>query len=222
MTKAFSTRSVLVLAAWVFTQAVQAEIIYSGADQNIVFDQSKPSEKISIAGSDARWDDLAIILKVRDNPNKQSTDATVHPTGNGRLLQTAGIGDLASWYAADSIINDSSSYTIRPMRFFSHANRYVHESGSGNDEGHFRNATGFIGLQLSDAGNTYFGWAQVTTENYDNAFARLTVHDWAYNSTPSARIYAGQTTDTIPEPNSIAMFMACAGCIFSFRRIFMI
>jgi len=201
------------LAAWAFTQAVHAEIIYSGAHQDIVINQSNPQQTISIAGSESRWDDLAITLKLWSNPQQKFIEATANSIGNGNQVQTAGIIGLVSRFAAHDTIDAFTSYNIRPLDFFSY----------GSDAaGNFRNQTGYIGLQLSNNDNTYFGWAQVTTENCDNDKVRLTVHDWAYNDTPDEAIQAGQTYDTIPEANSMALFMVCAGSIFSCRRIFTI
>lgn len=204
---------VLALTAWAFTLTVHAEIIYSGAHQDIVINQSNPEQTISIAGSDSRWDDLAIILKFWNNPQQKYIEATANSTGNGNQVQTAGIAGLVERLAPLSTIDASISYNIRPLGFFSYGNTAA---------GHFRNQTGYIGLLLTADEDSYFGWAQVTTENFDNADARLTVHDWAYNNTPGEAIRAGQTYDTIPEANSMALFMVCAGSIFSCRRIFTI
>jgi len=213
---------VLVLAAWVFTQTAHAEIIYSGADQNIVIDQSNPVEKISIAGSDSRWDNLAINLKIWNNPQQKYLQATANLNGNGNQVQTAGVDGLVSRYAPLSTIDASINFNIRPLDFFSYGNDCTDKLSLENGAGNFRNETGYIGLQLSDDGNTYFGWAQVTTENFDNDNARLIIHDWAYNNTPGQAIQAGQTSDAIPESNSMALFMVCAGSFLSFRRIFTI
>ncbi len=220
MTKKTAAGRVLVLAAWTFTQAVHAEIIYSGAHRDVVIDQSNPQETISIAGSDSRWDDLAIILKFWKNPQQKFIEATANRTGNGNQVQAAGIAGLVSRLAPLSMIDAFVSYNIQPLDFFSSnlANNLTLENAAGN----FRNQTGYVGLQLSDNDNTYFGWAQVTTENFDNENARLIVHDWAYNNTPDEAIQAGQTYDTIPESNSMALFTVCAGSLLSFRRIFTI
>jgi len=220
MTTTTSAGKVLVLAAWALTQAVHAEIIYSGAHQDVVIDQSNPQETISIAGSDSRWDDLAIILRFWNNPQQKFIEATANRTGNGNQVLTAGIAGLVSRFAPLSMIDAFASYSIRPLDFFS--SDFPNELTLENAAGNFRNQTGYIGLQLSDNENTYFGWAQVTTENFDNENARLIIHDWAYNNTPGEAIQAGQTYDTIPESNSMALFTVCAGSLLSIRRIFTI
>lgn len=221
MTQSMACKVVFTVAL-ICNSAAHAEIIYSGASQNIIIDQSHPTQKISITGSDSRWDDLAIDLKIWNKPHQIYTKATAHPTGNGNHVQTAGTDGMVSKYASHSIINASINYTIRPSTFFSHENSYTYEFTSGNNAGNFLNETGYIGLQLSDHNNTYFGWVQVTTENFDNGNARLIVHDWAYNSTSGQAIRAGQTATTIPEPASLSILTVCSGGLLSLRRILLI
>ena len=212
---------VMFTVALISIPAAHAEIIYSGANQNIVIDQSNPTQKISITGSDSNWDDLAIDLKIWDNSKKLNTKATTSPSGNGSHVQTTGIDGMISRYATDSIISAALNYNTKPIDFFSHEISYSYEFVSGYSTGNFQNETGYIGLQLQTDTGTYFGWAQVTVENYNNKDSRLTVHDWAYNSTSDQEIRTGQSS-VIPEPTALSMLTACSGGLLFLRRIFLI
>jgi hypothetical protein len=62
---------------------------------------------------------------------------------------------------------------------------------------------GYIGLQLINAGQTYYGWVRMdVTVNVSTA--SITIKDYAYNSIPNQPILAGQTTGTGIIENSFA------------------
>ncbi len=221
MTKSTISK-VLLFATLACLQTVQAEIIYSGAHQDIVIDQFNPVGRVSIAGSDSRWDDLVIDLRIQNKRHQKQVQAMAHPKGNGSHVQTAGVDGIVSRYTTNSIVNAFLSYYTRPIDFFSYDLSCSDKFKKENSRGNFLNETGYIGLQLSDNKNTYFGWAQVTTENSSNENARLIIHDWAYNNIPGEEIYTGQGLIVIPEPTSSSMVTVCAGSLLIFRRIFLI
>ena len=211
-------KAALITAVVLTLQTAHAAIIYSGADRNINVNQFHPEASISVAGSNLKWDDLVIRLTVAEHPSGQFTSqATTHP-GNGSHVRTAGEGKAVSNLKEGSVINASINYTIKPQNFFKHT--YSYKFSEAHCAGNFQSETGYIGLQLCDAGKTYFGWAQISTENSNNENASLTVHDWAYNTIAGQAIKAGQ--DSIPEPNSMSLFTACAGGVLFIRRIFLI
>lgn len=62
---------------------------------------------------------------------------------------------------------------------------------------------GYTGLQLIQAGQTYYGWVRMdVTVSFSSA--SMTIKDYAYNSTPNQSILAGQTTTTGINDHSFA------------------
>ncbi len=62
---------------------------------------------------------------------------------------------------------------------------------------------GYVGLQLINAGQTYYGWVRVDVSVSDSS-ASMTIKDYAYNTIPDQPILAGQTTVTGVIENSFA------------------
>lgn len=52
----------------------------------------------------------------------------------------------------------------------------------------------YLGLKITVAGNTYYGWASIDIPNSQNYF---TIHQFAYEDTPSTPIFANQTTSSV-------------------------
>ena len=96
---------------------------------------------------------------------------------------------------------------VGPDLRFSNAIRHtfrlgeVASIGSGPRSGvgqFYRKANKFVALKFAFAGNTYYGWARVSTQLQGNKLAFELV-DYAYQSTPNLPILAGQG---IPKPES--------------------
>ncbi len=62
---------------------------------------------------------------------------------------------------------------------------------------------GYVGLQLINAGQTYYGWVRMDV-TVSLSSASMTIKDYAYNSIPNQPILAGQTTATGINENSLA------------------
>jgi hypothetical protein len=73
----------------------------------------------------------------------------------------------------------------------------------------FNGQRAFVGIQTVDGSDAHFGWLDAT---YDNE--TLTVHSWAYESTPNTPISAG----AIPEPSVTALITAGILLAFVFFR----
>lgn len=87
-----------------------------------------------------------------------------------------------------------------------------------SDSGSFPILPGYIGLRLTDGVEYYYGWAGITAEGPD---AALTLHDFAFNSTPDQSLYAGTTLAAVPEPSTyaaIAGLLAGSAALYARRR----
>ncbi len=74
----------------------------------------------------------------------------------------------------------------------------------------------FLGLRLTADESEYFGWARITSSE-----SAVTLHDFAYNSTPGGEILAGATASVIPEPSTyaaVAGLLAGSAALYARRR----
>jgi hypothetical protein len=82
-----------------------------------------------------------------------------------------------------------------------------------DENGEFRDTTGYAGMRLTDGADVYFGWIQFSVSNYNNSGITGTLIDWAYDNSPGQAIQAG----AIPEP-SVAGLLFGAAAIFCLVR----
>lgn len=66
------------------------------------------------------------------------------------------------------------------------------------------NAPGYFGFQFENAGSTYFGWAQVTTNDTGGTGV---IHQWAYEDVANAGILVG----VVPEPSGAVLLLLSLG-----------
>ena len=71
--------------------------------------------------------------------------------------------------------------------------------------------TGYMGLQFDADDGTHFGWVHMTA--YDE-FPGMTIHSWAYESTPGVGIIAG----AVPEPSSAILTVIGGLAAWNLRR----
>ncbi len=74
---------------------------------------------------------------------------------------------------------------------------------------------GYLGLELNDGADTYYGWMRIDVTA--DAAQRMNIHEWAINTTPGESILVGQTVAT-PEPMSLAILSGGAGLMLLRRR----
>ena len=85
--------------------------------------------------------------------------------------------------------------------------------------GDWGNTTKFIGGRMETSvgsGQFYYGWIQISTPAFDTG--SVTVHDWAYETTPGQSILAGQTISAIPGGGAMALFSLGASGLGRWRR----
>ena len=191
----------------------QATIVYSGANQNVVYDQYHSPSTFSLFNSSGQWDDIRLILDAMDLGGGQGSydffnGLNVH--GNRIDFVYGSSFGNAQRLSYGATIDGSSTYNGNRYLEFSY---YDNSFGGGGsiDTGEFRNATGYMGIRMTDGGNTYYGWIQASVTDYDNANIVATLIDWAYEDSPGVAISAG----VIPEPSSTAialmgLFPLCA------------
>ena len=75
--------------------------------------------------------------------------------------------------------------------------------------GQFYRLDGYMGFQLVEGGQSYYGWMHVS--NYDAPGASLYIKEWAYNTVAGQPITVGQ----VPEPASISLLGL--GCLLLWR-----
>ena len=77
--------------------------------------------------------------------------------------------------------------------------------------GTWHGVTGYMGLQFEAADGTHYGWVNMTVYV---EFPGMTIHDWAYESTPGTGIVAG----AVPEPSSAILAILGAITAWNLRR----
>ena len=178
-----TTKQLIAICAMVFmcltaSNLVKAEVVHNPDNVPVTLNISNPFATVNIAGDVIGiWDDLALELI-------PIFVAYALPQENGCYVRPAitGFEEITKLMEGEPIALNLMYSPIVEWPYF-----YFSPS-----EGQFLNQTGYIGLQLNNAGNTYYGWALVETSNYDNPAATLTVLDWAYQNTPGLPIFAGE------------------------------
>lgn len=85
------------------------------------------------------------------------------------------------------------------------------------EDGNFMNqASGYIGFDLVENGNNYYGWMFVTNPVVSDAGIYGIVTEWAYESDPNTPITVG----AIPEPSTWALLAAGAATLSGWFRPF--
>ena len=75
--------------------------------------------------------------------------------------------------------------------------------------------TGYLGIRLTEGGNTFFGWLQLHVDPFNPATGLypMTILDWAYENSPNTAIVAGDTGAATPEPGAMSLALLSLGAI---------
>lgn len=230
--------SMLVVAMMPGFISLEAAIVYSGPNQNVTYSRWDSPSAFSLFGKAAQWDDILLVADVHEFYDPYMP--VEYRFGN--LLDVHGnFIDFAFGASFWEIKRFDAGMTIDGMSTFSN-NEYtlfselkifndpgfydpysdppVYYPGFSHvsDVGQFRNQTGYAGIRMVDGANTYYGWMQVSVENYDNSNITGTLIDWAYEDTPGRAIIAGETFSA-PEPSGTLLAAAGIGLIMFRRRL---
>jgi PEP-CTERM motif len=75
--------------------------------------------------------------------------------------------------------------------------------------------TGYLGLRFTISGQPHYGWMRLTVDNNTAAQPRaITLHEWAYETTPNAGILTG----AVPEPGGLGLLALGSTGIALHRR----
>ena len=192
----------------------QAAIVYSGNNQDVVFSGSYMSQTINIAGdTGSTWDDLNIEFIAMDIGNAVWNTASTASPGSLQAYS----GDYLQNLSEGTTISSTLTYDAEGGSFFSYSDPDDYEETTSGNFYTTGTTTGYIGLQLNNGDDTYYGWAQVTAANCNNfSSASLTVHDWAYNNVDGELITAG----AVPEPATAGLLGISALALYGIRRIY--
>jgi len=137
----------------------------------------------------------------------QINDATKPQIGtNSSHYFVASVGDSLDRLALGTTIDASNVGT---------STLAIINRNAGNDAQWAAGSSGYFGFSIINGADTFYGWAQLTYGSDKS----LTLHDFAYESTPGAAITAGATTSAIPEPSTYAaMAGLLAGSAVLLRR----
>jgi len=201
-------------------QNSKADIVYSGANQNITYGFQGT---LSLFGDPGSWDDIRLQLLAIEDPSQKiyqfQNMLQVHGNyvgfvqGTGSNVKRLNSGDsigASDTFLSNNSYNNFSSYSWMDLGF---GFPFINENGE------FRNQTGYAGLRMVNGADTYFGWMQITVSNYNNSAMTATLVDWAYERTPGTSILAGATITPVPEPSSALLLLAGLALLNRRRRI---
>jgi len=151
-----------------------------------------------------------------------SVQSVLDENGNG--ISAAFVGDFATNFGESAVIDGSLNFQddnadrshLTYYDYYRDSSNYKYYTRTGN----FRSGDtatgigGYVGLELTNNGQTYYGWMHLTVISPDSySGAKVTVDNWAWNNTPDAAITAG----AIPEPATICL-LAFGATILARRR----
>lgn len=191
----------LALAVLMVATPANAQVVYSGADRNIVYDQHNYPGVISLFDAPDTWDDIRLYLDISEDPTFQNryafhTMLQIH----GNYVEFADGSEHLDIkrYTRGQVIGPAATYTGDKYRYFSYYLEMFSPFPSVSENGEFRNQTGYAGMRMVDGADQYYGWIQISVTSDNNAGLTGTLIDWAYNSVPGRPILAGSLLNVEP------------------------
>lgn len=135
-------------------------------------------------------------------------------TGGGPLVFGNMIDGADSYQTSNHM---ADYYKFQFFSFRSFINSYL--QGTWNQPYNYGNVNGYLGFELSDGTDKFFGWTNLTMSY--NGF--VTVNDVAFESCANQGIIAGQTSSScistnVPEPSALTLFAIGALSLGVMRR----
>ncbi|MFM9943741.1 MAG: T9SS type A sorting domain-containing protein [Bacteroidia bacterium] len=193
--------SAFIVTAMMFSASANAQIVYTDIVPDSIFtitSLASQTYNLDINGdgtsdfsiSAARVSFLGVLSSyVRMSP--QGSNAIITTTFNQvkKLVLGDTISSSQAWQdTTGQVLKSYSQYGFDPPTTKGEWNTVV---------------DGYVGLQLTNAGQTYYGWVRMDV-TVSLSSASMTIKDYAFNSIPNQPILAGQTTTTGIIENSSA------------------
>jgi hypothetical protein len=196
-----------------------ADIVYSGPLNftanfvNFDLQNTVPPSSTNDPADDFGMNNISIkSAKLTINTENSNLGGTLSDMRNGlsyviRLSGGETIGGGGQTFSTSSYFN---SFALPPI-----TNGTSSISG-GMGAGDWADGTrGFIGLELTIGAQTFFGWADVSTNHFTNANNNaFTLYGYAYQNSEGTAITAG----AVPEPSAVALLIAGAAGVAVLRR----
>lgn len=145
-------------------------------------------------GSPVAGDDLLLSFDSADSEKPRL--ATIGGSGASVYYDSTLGSSYVEYYGGNTVVSTNDGIA---------SSGYLEDTGVGDWTG---GKEGFLGFKLSGGEN---GWLRV---DYDDTLNTLTLHNFAYESTPGASI----TTEAIPEPASLLYMLLTGGAALGVRR----
>lgn len=173
--------------------------ILGGGDTNIL--QFNPQY---LTASHKNSDGTAGASSIRVNVAATGTSAVLTPTGSpGNQIRPFAYGaEIGPGLGLLQRTNLNSNNISIPSK----------QAGISLNGGQF--GSGYIGMLVGRAGQTYYGWVEVSTNAPGASIATATITRWAIETTPNTPILAGVT---VPEPSSV-LLLATSVCALVIKR----
>jgi len=202
----------LLLLVLALIGSAQAQIVYSDPANLVLASYGNSVGYFNVLTGQTATDSSSIAWDVSlavSNPNYPSISNSF--STSGRTVRMLFNDDSpVALSAGDAVSASSPGYWFRDGWYLNY----------GGTQSNLRNdgVPVFMGLQILDGANTYYGWLQLDYNRpySDGSTGILVLYDFAYNSTPGAAIFAGQTP--IPEQATGAIWCGLAAFALMIRR----
>lgn len=200
------------LAGGSLASSASGAIVYSGV-QNLSLTAGSGTANTLAIDVDGGGADFTLAFIAHDGSNQGSLDIQTS-TGAG-ALNNGTKGVAAALSANASISASSGNYFNNTVKLMA---RYNSTTGAGEAGDWYGQSNKYIAgrIETSPGSGQYsYGWIEASVPS--TAAGTVTVHGWAYETTPEQSILAGQTT-AIPGGGAMALFSLGAAGLGRWRK----
>jgi hypothetical protein len=208
--------NIALLTATLFVRnQANAAIDYSEI-QNVAYSQGNVPGAFSLFNAPGNWDDIRLDVDVDEDPssgNRYEFTSMLNVQGNYVEFAVGSDPSDIKKFSSGATIDSSSVWGGNFYEYFSSFYENFELQFTAED-GDFRNTTGYAGMRLTDGANVYYGWIQVSVNNFNNSGITGTLIDWAYDNTPGQGIQAA----AVPEPSTAGLLFGAVAIYCLVRR----